>query len=138
MSSYGIVGSFHGMLIPMKFLNLNFIMNNEPNRFALYTYLHVQDGRDDRFSFLRVRATRGYATPAIRPPPPFALENNLTDTEKKTPKKKKKKFVLARAVPRNCPDGQTDTENKTKQNKKKKGPCWPGQCPETARTIHHQ
>jgi hypothetical protein len=52
MSSYDIVGSFHGMLIPMKFLNLIFIINNEPNRFALYTYLHVQDGRDDCFSFL--------------------------------------------------------------------------------------
>jgi hypothetical protein len=42
-------------------------------------------------------------------PPPFALENSLTDTEKKTPKKKKKK-------------------------KKKVSPCWPGQCPEIART----
>jgi hypothetical protein len=90
---------------------------------------------------LRVRATRGYAIPATRPP--FALENSLTDTENKTQKKKKKKkrFVLARAVPGNCPDGKTDTENKTpkQQNEtKQKGPCWPRQCPETARTIHHQ
>jgi hypothetical protein len=58
-------------------------------------------------------------------PPPLALENSLTDTEKKTPKKKKKRFVSAWAVPGNCSDGQTDTENKTpkqqnktKQNKK--------------------
>jgi hypothetical protein len=91
-----------------------------------------------------VRATRGYATPATQPLPPFALENSLTDTENKTQKKKKKKrSVLAQTVPENCPDGQTDTENKTpkqqnKTKKKKKGPCWPGQCPETARTIHHQ
>jgi hypothetical protein len=90
-----------------------------------------------------VRATRGYATPATQPLPPFALENSLTDTEKKTQKKKKKRSVLARAVPENCPDGQTDTENKTpkqqkKKKKKKKGLCWPGQCPEIARTIHHQ
>jgi hypothetical protein len=99
-------------------------------------------------SFLqRVRATRGYATPATRaPPPPFALENSLTDTEKKT-QKKKKKSVLARAVPGNYrtnkqtqktkPPNNKTKQNKTKQ-KKKKGPCWPGQCPGSARTIHHQ
>ncbi len=39
MSSYDIVGSFHGMLIPTKFLDLIVIIKNEPNRFALYTYL---------------------------------------------------------------------------------------------------
>ncbi len=42
-----------------------------------------------KHSYIRVRATRGYATPATGPPP-LALENNLTDTENKTHHKKKK------------------------------------------------
>jgi hypothetical protein len=75
-----------------------------------------------------VRITRGYATPATRGSPPFALENSLTDTEMKTPKKKKKKNKKKfRASPGNARKllGRTDRHRKqnpqtTKQKKKKK------------------
>jgi hypothetical protein len=74
---------------------------------------------------LRVRATHGYATPATQGP--FALENNLIDTEKKTQKKKKIHAGpgSARKLPRRTErhrkqNPQTTKQNKTKLKKKKK------------------
>jgi hypothetical protein len=101
------------------------------------------------FIITRVKATRGYATPATQaPPPPFALENSLTDTKKKPQKKKKKRSVLAQTVPGNYPDGQTDghrkqnprttKQNKKKKKKKKKGLGWPRNCPDNSPPIGSQ
>jgi hypothetical protein len=71
-------------------------------------------------------------------PPPLALENSLTDTEKKTPKKKKKKVrvslgsarkLLGRTDRHRKQNPQTTKQNKTKQknkNKNKKVRAGPG------------
>jgi hypothetical protein len=118
------------------------------------TVLIEQRFKRCRFTKQRVRATRGYATPATQGlPPPFALENSLTDIEKKTPNKQTKKKVragpgTARKLPGRTDrcrkqNPQTTKQNKTKQKKKKKKRSVLARavlenCPDNSRPIGSQ